>query len=126
MAASEAKIAEVEHHFGVHLPDDYRRFLLTRGTMGEFLPPANSYLAIYPVEEIISVNVSGFISERFPRAMVIGSDGSREMLTYDFRTAPPCLVLLDITAEDWSAAIHQASSLTALLAQLPDRGWIFE
>jgi SMI1 / KNR4 family (SUKH-1) len=126
MAASEAQIAEVEHHFGVRLPDDYRHFVRTRGTMGEFLPPANSYVTIYPIEEIISVNESAFIRERFPGAVVIGGDGSRERLTYDFRNPQPRLVLLDIAAEDWSEAIHQASTLTTLLAQLPVRGWLFE
>jgi hypothetical protein len=40
-------------------------------------------------------------------------------------SAEPPLVLLDITAEDWSAALCQAPSLTALLAQLPERGWLF-
>jgi len=48
------------------------------------------------------------------------------MLTYDFRHGEPPLVLLDVAAENWSAAIHQALSLTALLAQLPQRGWVFE
>jgi|SRR5262245_21433764 len=125
MAASEAQIAEVEQHFGVRFPDDYRAFLLTRGTMGEFLPPANPYVTIYPVEKIIPANEAGSIQDRFPGAIVIGGDGSREMLTYDFRQDQPSLVLLDITAENWSAALHQASSLTALLAQLPRRGWLF-
>jgi hypothetical protein len=40
--------------------------------------------------------------------------------------AQPRLVLLDVTAENWAAAIYQASSLTALLTQLPERGWLFE
>ena len=126
MAATEAQIAAVERHFGVRLPDDYRHFLRTRGSMDEFLPPANPYITIYPIWEIISVNESAFIRERFPGAMVIGGDGSRERLTYDFRNPQPRLVLLDITAENWSEAIHQASTLTALLAQLPVRGWLFE
>jgi hypothetical protein len=126
MAASEAQIAEVERHFGVRFPDDYRHFLLTRGTMGGFLPPANAYVMIYPVEEITPVNEAGFIQDRFPRAIVIGGDGSREMLTYDFRHDEPSLVLLDIAAENWSTAINQASSLTELLAQLPQRGWLFQ
>jgi len=65
MAASEAQIAEVERHFGVRLPDDYCQFVRTRGTMGEFLPPANPYVTIYPIEEIISVNESACIRERF-------------------------------------------------------------
>jgi len=61
MAASEAQIAEVERHFGERFPHDYRRFLLTRGTMSECLPPANAYATIYPVEEIIPVNEAGSI-----------------------------------------------------------------
>lgn len=126
MAASEAHIEEIERHFGVRLPEDYRHFLLTRGTMGEFLPPANPYVAIYPVDEIVGMNVAGLIQDRFPDAVAIGGDGSREMLTYDFRQGSPPLVLLDITAEDWSAAIYQAPSLTVLLEQLPERGWLFE
>ena len=56
---------------------------------------------------------------------VIGGNGAREMLTYDFRQAQPPLVLIDISAGSWSDALYQAPSLTALLAQLPGRGWSF-
>lgn len=126
MVASEAQIAEAERHFGVRFPADYREFLLTRGKISEFLPPpARPFVTIDAIEEIVSLNAAGFIQERFPGAVVIGGDGSREMLTYDFRQDPPSLVLLDITAEDWSDAISQAASLTALLKQLPERGWLF-
>src|SRR5262245_5015169 len=126
MPASEAKIAHVERHFGVRFPDDYRSFLLTRGGMSEFLSPANAYVEIYAIDELIPINEAAFVQQRFPRAIVIGGNGSREMLAYDFRSAEPSLVLLDITAEDWTAALHQAPSLTALLQQLPERGWLFE
>ena len=126
MAATENQIEEVERRFGVRLPDDYRRFLLTKGWMDEFLPPANAYLSIYPVDEVVAVNEAADVQSRFPGAIVIGSDGSRERLTYDFRHGRSSLVLLDITAEDWSAALYQATSLTALLEQLPVRGWLFE
>jgi len=69
---------------------------------------------------------AGDIQRRFPGALVIGSDGSREMLAYDFRQCQSRLVLLDLTAQDWSDAVYQASSLAALLAQLPERGWLFD
>jgi len=110
----------------VRLPDDYRRFLLTRGSMSEFLPPADSYVQIGPIDDVIPVNKAGDIQRRFPGALVIGSDGSREMLAYDFRQCQSRLVLLDLTAQDWSDAVYQASSLAALLAQLPERGWLFD
>ena len=126
MLASEEQIAEVERYFGVRFPNDYRHFLLTRGAMKKFVTPAKAYVEIHPVQDIISLDEAGFIQQRFPGAVVIGGDGSREMLTYDFRQNPPSLVLLDITAEDWSYAIHQAPSLAAFLEQLPKRGWLFE
>src|SRR5215470_3663481 len=119
MAATENQIEEIERRFGVRLPDDYRHFLLTRGSMDEFLPPANAYLSLYPIDEITSVNEEADIQSRFLGAFVIGGDGSRERLTYDFRHGQSPLVLLDITADDWSAAIYQAASLTALLEELP-------
>jgi hypothetical protein len=125
MIASEAKIGHVEHHFGVRFPDDYRASLLTRGGMDEFVRPASTYVVIHAIDEVIPINEAGSVQERFRRAVVIGGNGAREMLTYDFRSAEPPLVLLDITAEDWSAALYQAPSLTALLAQLPERGWLF-
>lgn len=126
MIANEAQIAEVEQHFGVRFPDDYRHFLLTRGSMGEFIPPIGSYLQIEPIDTIIGLNEAGGIQDRFEGAIVIGGDGSREMLTYDFRHDPPPLHLLDITAPDWSSGIYQARSLTEFLAQFPERGWLFE
>ena len=125
-AASEDQIAEIESRFGVRTPDDHRRVLLTRGSMSEFLPPANSYVQIGPMDDVVPVNKAGDIQTRFPGALVIGSDGSREMLAYDFRQGQSPLVLLDLTAQDWSDAVYQASSLTALLAQLPERGWLFD
>jgi hypothetical protein len=54
------------------------------------------------VDDVITVNEAGEIQRRFPRALVIGSDGSREMLAYDFRQGQSPLLLLDITAQDWS------------------------
>jgi hypothetical protein len=128
MVASDtrAKIEEIERRLEVRLPNDYSRFLLTRGSMNERISPANCSLQIYPVDDVIPINEAGEIQDRFPGALVIGGDGSREMLAYDFRQSESSLVLLDITAEDWSDAVYQASSLTALLAQLPERGWFFD
>ena len=123
MGASQTQITKVEQYFGVRFPDDYRRFLTT---MGQPVPPAGDYLTIYPIDQLIRINQAGSIPQRFPQAVVIGGDGSREMLVYDFREDPPALVLLDITAEGWPAALYQAPSLTALLEQFPQRGWSFQ
>lgn len=117
---------EVERYFGVRFPADYRRFAVEPGAMDEVMPPAGDFLQISAIERVIEYHEAGECSERFPGSVTIGGNGSREMLVYDFRQDPPPLVLLDITAEDWSAALYQAPSLSALLEGLPLHGWSWE
>ncbi|MEV4940862.1 SMI1/KNR4 family protein [Streptomyces zaomyceticus] len=123
MNANADRIAQAESHFGVRFPADYRHFLATEGSMSRFVPPADDFLMINSIAELIDVNEAGEFQEYFPGSVVIGGDGSREMLVYDFRQTPPPLVLLDVSAQDWSSAIHQALSLSALLEQFPETGW---
>ncbi len=123
MSSNNDKIAQAERHFGVRFPEDYRHFLATEGSMSQFIPPPDDFLMINAIAELIEVNEAGEFQKRFPGSIVIGGDGSREMLTYDFRQTPPPLVLLDVSAQDWSSAIHQATSLSALLEQFPETGW---
>ncbi|MEU3792402.1 SMI1/KNR4 family protein [Streptomyces fructofermentans] len=123
MSSNDDRIAQAEYRFGVLFPEDYRHFLATEGSMARFVPPADDFLMINAVAELIDVNEAGEFQARFPGSVVIGGDGSREMLTYDFRQDPPPLVLLDVSAQDWSSAVHQATSLSALLEQFPATGW---
>lgn len=123
MSSNDDPISQVEHHFGVHFPQDYRDFLGTTGSLSQFVPPADDFLVIDALAELIGINEAGEFQKRFPGAVVIGGDGSRELLAYDFRQDTPPLVTLDVSAENWSSAIHQAPSLTALLEQFPQTGW---
>lgn len=122
----EGVLAEVERALGVQFPSDYRAFIASRGGVDEFVPPAGDFLSIYAQGRLIELNAAAEAAERFPGGVIIGGDGSREMLTYDFRQQPPPLVLLDITAEGWDAAIHQAPSFAALMAEFPTTGWRFD
>ncbi|MBT2368143.1 SMI1/KNR4 family protein [Streptomyces sp. ISL-10] len=123
MSSNDDQIAQAERRFGVRFPEDYRHFLATEGSIARFVPPADDFLMINASAELIEVNEAGDFQERFPGSIVIGGDGSRELLTYDFRQEPPPLVLLDVSAQDWSSAIHQATSFSALLEQFPETGW---
>ncbi|WP_330461065.1 SMI1/KNR4 family protein [Streptomyces sp. NBC_00820] len=123
MSSKDDAITQAERHFGVRFPEDYRRFLATQGSMSRFVPPADDFLMINDVAELVDVNEAGEFQQRFPGSLAIGGDGSREILTYDFRQELPPLVLLDVSAQDWSSAIHQAVSLSALLQQFPESGW---
>ncbi|MET7854919.1 SMI1/KNR4 family protein [Streptomyces avermitilis] len=123
MSSNDDEIAHAERRFGVRFPEDYRHFLATEGSIARFVPPVDDFLMINAIAELIEVNEAGDFQERFPGSVVIGGDGSREMLTYDFRQEPPRLVLLDVSAQDWSSVIHQATSFSALLEQFPETGW---
>ncbi|MFA7764457.1 SMI1/KNR4 family protein [Streptomyces sp. NRRL S-448] len=123
MGSNDDQIAQVEHHFGVRFPQDYRDFLATTGSLSQFVPPADDFLVIDALAELIGINEAGEFQKRFPGAVVIGGDGSRELLAYDFRQDTPPLVTLDVSAENWSSAIYQAPSLSALLGQFPHTGW---
>ncbi|MDX2561243.1 SMI1/KNR4 family protein [Streptomyces sp. TX20-6-3] len=123
MSTDDDRIAQVEHHFGVRFPQDYRDFLGTTGSLSRFVPPADDFLVIDALDELIGNNEAGEFQRRFPGAVVIGGDGSRELLVYDFRQDTPPLVTLDVSAEDWSSAIRQAPSLTAFLEGFPRTGW---
>ncbi|TXS66098.1 hypothetical protein EAO69_30195 [Streptomyces sp. me109] len=80
-------------------------------------------MMLHAPEELIEINEASEFQDRFPASVVIGGDGGRETLAYDFRQQPPPLVLLDASAEDWSSAIHQAPSFSALLERFPETGW---
>lgn len=121
----EAQLAEAEHHFGVRLPEDYRQFILQSHRTEELESATGSYLVLYPPTELADLDETGEYQQRFPGGLPIGGNGSREVLFYDFRQDPPPLVLLDITAEDSTAALFQASSLTELLDRFPQQGWNF-
>jgi hypothetical protein len=123
MSSNDDQITQVEQHFGVQFPQDYRDFLSTTGSLSQFVPPADDFLVIDSLAELIDINQAGEFQKRFLGAVVIGGDGSRELLAYDFRRDSPPLVTLDISAEDWSSAIPQAASLSALLEQFPQTGW---
>ncbi|MFC5200361.1 SMI1/KNR4 family protein [Streptomyces kaempferi] len=123
MKSNDGAITQAERCFQVRLPGDYRHFLVTEGSMARFVPPADDFLMLHAADEVIEINEAGEFQDRFPGSVVIGGDGGRELLTYDFRQEPPPLLLLDVSAQDWSAAIQQAPSLAALLERFPETGW---
>ncbi|GAA2817978.1 SMI1/KNR4 family protein [Nonomuraea rubra] len=123
MEVDEAQIQDVEQQLGVQFPDDYRGFLITEGAAGRLVESVEGYLMLQPLGELVASNAAGEIQTRFPGAVAIGGDGSRELLVYDFRKDPPPLLLLDVTAENWQQGVYQAGSFSELLRLFPERGW---
>jgi hypothetical protein len=126
MSTDTDPLRALEQRLGVRFPDDYRRFLAARCSFDAFVPPHGDYLQLTPAAELNDLNEAGAVGDRFPGAVAIGGDGSRELLAFDFRQDPPSLVLIDITAEGWHQAIPQAPTFTAFMDQFPRTGWIFD
>ena len=59
MSSNDDKIVQAERHFGVRFPADYRHFLATEGSMGQFVLPADDFLMINAIAELIEVNEAG-------------------------------------------------------------------
>ncbi|WP_127354341.1 SMI1/KNR4 family protein [Actinacidiphila soli] len=66
MSSNNDKIAQAERRFGVRFPEDYRHFLATEGSMSQFIPPADDFLMINAIAELMEVNESGEFQKRFP------------------------------------------------------------
>lgn len=50
--------------------------------------------------------------------VILGSDGSREMLAADTRSGPAPVVLIDISAEGWRDAVPQAGDVPELIERV--------
>ncbi|MDX2642109.1 SMI1/KNR4 family protein [Streptomyces sp. PA03-1a] len=126
MDTSSAEIEQVERALGVALPEDYRTFLAVQGAVSRFFPPADDFLQLFPAGDLIGLNEAAELAARLPGAVIIGGDGSRELLVYDVRQQHPSLYTVDVSAEGWSDAIHQASSITEFMARFSEQGRLWE
>ena len=120
----EDHVRVIEARFTCKLPTDYVEFIRSSGSIDQDFP--EGWLMLYPIDQIIGFSEAGELQSRCPGAVVVGGDGSREMLAFDMRQSPPPLVLFDITAASWADAFFQAPSFAEFIASFPQVGWRFE
>ncbi|KNY30131.1 Cell wall assembly/cell proliferation coordinating protein, KNR4-like protein [Pseudobacteroides cellulosolvens ATCC 35603 = DSM 2933] len=77
-------INEVEKNLKFCFPKDYLNFLLT-GNGGEGWVGENSYLSLWKIDEIISLNEAYEINEFAPGLILFGSDGGLNAYAFDSR-----------------------------------------
>jgi hypothetical protein len=82
-ATAEA-LKAVEAMLVIEFPDQYKDFLLlsngSEGSIGE-----NSYLVIWPIEEIVKRNDGYAVSEFVPELVYFGSNGGGSAFAFDKR-----------------------------------------
>jgi hypothetical protein len=119
---TDAALDDAERELGVSLPSDYRDFL--RGQDGYAASYGGAYVEIYSLAAMLAANrdLADLQRAACPGLVVFGSDGSREVLGWDYRTDPPPVVLVSITTESWADALPQAPDFGTLLTQLRATG----
>lgn len=122
MGISSADIDQVEALLGRRFPDGYRKHIEQNGT-GAIVSTIDLYVELWSLEVVTDVNLLPELT--FPDLVRFGGDGSREQLAFDYRTEPPRIVMLDITASDEGDLIEQALSFEEFIGGLNARGLDF-
>jgi hypothetical protein len=85
-------------------------------------PGAGEKIWLFPVPELPGINAAAQLPSRLPGLVIIGTDGSREMVALDGRSDPSPVVLVDVDFSGWDDAMWQAPDLAAFLREYPKRG----
>jgi hypothetical protein len=81
---TEEFLKDVEVKLGIRLPDQYKEFMLeSNGAEGNV--GTNSYLAIWPIEQIVQLNEEYAVNEFTPGLVYFGSDGGGMAYAFDNR-----------------------------------------
>jgi hypothetical protein len=115
-------LAQLERELGVRLPAEYWNGLAAHERVVLTGPKEGEQVWLIPVPELSDINGATELPDRLPGLVVIGTDGSREMLALDGRSQPSPVVLVDIVFSGWDDAIRQAPDLATFLREYPTTG----
>ena len=115
-------LAQIENELGVRLPAEYWDGLAADARVVVAGPQEGEEVWLFPVAELSDINAAANLPDRLPGLIIIGTDGSREMLALDGRNDPSPVVLVDIVFSGWDDAIWQAPDLATFLREHPQRG----
>ena len=120
--ASLDVITETENKLGIKFPSDYIEFMLfsngCEGSIGE------SYLTVWPIEELVETNEDCEVEEYTPGLILFGSDGGEEAFAFDMRSDNIKYIMVPYMLE-FDAVIEQGSSIIEFFERLYD-GKLFD
>ncbi|MFL0267407.1 SMI1/KNR4 family protein [Candidatus Clostridium radicumherbarum] len=108
MPTSIEIISETENKLGIKFPSDYIEFMLfsngCEGTIGE------SYISIWPIEELIDTNENLEVEKYTPGLVLFGSDGGGEAFAFDMRGDTIKYIMVPYMLE-FDALIEQGNTI---------------
>lgn len=120
--------AEVTRMAGVldeQLPGAWRDYLTGPSWFARGWLRSGCYLWLYTPDQSVEVlDARNKAGAGLPGVLILGTDGSREILAADIRSETAPVVLIDITGEGWDDALPQVPSLAEFIEQV--EAWTFE
>ena len=115
--ASADVISECERHFGREFLKDYLDFMMISNGGEGFIGP-NSYLRLWKIEELSSMNDGYETADQLPDCLLFGTDGGDEAFAFDMRTSQVKIVQLPFLGMEWEHAWLLSDSFHGFLLRL--------
>jgi hypothetical protein len=104
----DEEFTQAEDCLGGQFPDGWRSYLQGQSWLSRGWLENGCYLKLLaPAESLEMIRAWTPAAESFPGLLILGSDGSREMLAVDTRDPLAPVALIDITSGSWADAIPQ-------------------
>ena len=113
---SSTSIQDVQSKLGLRLPGDYVNFILSFNGGEGFV--GNSYLVLWPIEEIIPMNEACQVQKFAPGLLLFGSDGGGEAYAFDTRSDSMSVVKVSFVGMSLAEAEVIARTFTDFLEYL--------
>ena len=115
--ASISNIREAENKLAIQFPDDYRNFMQkTNG--GEGFIGSNSYIVLWSVDELMSMNKMYEVQAFAPGLLLFGSDGGGEAYGFDVRSSSYSVIQVPFVGMSWTDAMLAGESFSIFLKNL--------
>jgi hypothetical protein len=111
--ASVALVQDVQSRLGFRLPRDYVEFITESNGAEGFV--GNSYLVLWPIEEIIPTNDAYQVRVFAPGLLLFGSDGGGEAYAFDTRSGKMPVVSVPFVGMSLAAAKKLSRTFSGFL-----------
>ncbi|WP_211898225.1 hypothetical protein [Saccharopolyspora erythraea] len=120
-SVADEEFAAAAGALGSPLPAAWCDYLRGRSWFRRGWLSSDCYVWLYTPRETVEMDAvlrDTGADEAFPRAVVLGGDGSRELLTVDLRHDPAPVMLVDLTTSGWQDARPQADDIARFIERI--------
>lgn len=114
--ASNDMIERVEKEWNVSLPNEYKKLILFSNGIEGAIGKAG-YLSIWPINELIELNLEYAVDEFLPGIKYFGSDGGNMAYGFDFSTERTMIIEIPFDSIKRSDSKIYSDSLFEFLIQ---------